>query len=506
MNVAYTRDMMYKSIGNRRQLFIDDDVISAVHNISRRQHTPKKHPANPLIERDKPWEVVPYFRTSTFNVIRDPDDGLFKCWYEDYYDYFGWDHAKEIQSNRIYYARSNDGLNWEKPPLGKFAIDGHDTNTVFSYPPYEMASCSSVLLDPKEKDPSRRFKSVYYHRSWNVNVPKRTPAGGHRDGLCMAFSPDGIDWTPWEGNPLFPVWLGDVEILTYDPIDDKYVLYGRYGARPGGPIYPSKPEGVWGTRRRIYRTESRDLFDWPEPELWFDPDSRDNLDDQLYGFVPWRTDEMHLGLLNVFHLVSNTLDMYLHQSRDGRSWSRMLEHRPFIPRGGSGSYDEFGIETPSQPFEVGDEVWFYYGGMSVHHDWWIWGVSEGIDAPETRDPSLAQNGHHLCLATLRRDGYVSLEASLREGWIETKPLFSPGAHLLINGRCDPGGYIEVEIMDGQGNLLEEYSRENVQRFTGDSVKHHVKWSGRTTVNEIPGSIRLKFHLREAELYGFQFDG
>ncbi|MCY4109049.1 MAG: hypothetical protein OXG11_08485, partial [Chloroflexi bacterium] len=177
-----------------------------------------------------------------------------------------------------------------------------------------------------------------------------------------------------------------------------------------------------------------------------------------------------------------------------------------VPRGGDGSYDQFGVETPNQPFEVGDEVWFYYGGMNVHHDWWIWGVSEGIDAPETRDPTIAQNGHHLCLATLRRDGYVSLEASLREGWIETKPVFSPGAHLLINGRCDPGGYIDVKIMDGQGNVLEEYSRENAERFTGDSVKHHARWSGRNTVNEIPGFVKLKFYLREAELYGFQFDG
>jgi len=203
--------------------------------------------------------------------------------------------------------------------------------------------------------------------------------------------------------------------------------------------------------------------------------------------------------------VPNTLDMYLHRSRDGRNWSRMLEHRPFIGRGGQDSYDQFGIETPSQPFEVGGEIWFYYGGMNVHHDWWIWGVSEGLETPETKDPMIAQDGHHLCLATLRRDGYVSLEASLREGWIETKPVFSPGAHLLINGRCAAGGYIEAEMLDAQGNVVEEYSRQHVQRFTGDSVRHRVTWAGRNTVNEIAGAVKLKFYLCEAELFGFQFD-
>ncbi len=39
---------------------------------------------------------------------------------------------------------------------------------------------------------------------------------------------------------------------------------------------------------------------------------------------------------------------------------------------------------------------------------------------------------------------------------------------------------------------------------GDAVRHPVKWSGRETVNEISGGVKLKFYLRDAELYGFQF--
>ena len=53
-----------------------------------------------------------------------------------------------------------------------------------------------------------------------------------------------------------------------------------------------------------------------------DADDHDSLDDSYYCFVPWRADEMHLGLLNVLHQVDNTLDMYLHYSRDGRDWKR----------------------------------------------------------------------------------------------------------------------------------------------------------------------------------------
>ena len=65
--------------------------------------------------------------------------------------------------------------------------------------------------------------------------------------------------------------------------------------------------------------------------------------------------------------------VYLCHGRDGKNWNRLLDHRPFIPHGGPGSYDEFGVETTCPPIEVGDEVWFYYGGMKVHHDWWVIG-------------------------------------------------------------------------------------------------------------------------------------
>ncbi|MBM4437921.1 MAG: hypothetical protein FJ029_11970 [Actinobacteria bacterium] len=185
----------------------------------------------------------------------------------------------------------------EATPLGRQIIDGHDTNAVFPDDPDRMLSCASVLLDVQEPDPARRYKMVYYLRARDSNIPKRTPAGRHGAGLQLAFSPNGIDWTPYAGNPIFPVCMGDVEILTRDPVSRQYVICGRYGGAAGGsthpafdswfaPVWPGKPAGVWGTRRRIYRLESRDCLTWSEPILVFDPGRDDNLDDAHYGFVP----------------------------------------------------------------------------------------------------------------------------------------------------------------------------------------------------------------------------
>ena len=124
MYFSYSREHAFKEIGQTRQLFIDDDVIASVQNITRRRHSPRKHPANPLLRRDQPWEDTPYFRTSGFDVIRDPADGLFKCWYEDVQNYFAIRPGMGLTDARVCYAQSADGVHWEKPRLGIHSIDG----------------------------------------------------------------------------------------------------------------------------------------------------------------------------------------------------------------------------------------------------------------------------------------------------------------------------------------------------------------------------------------------
>ena len=135
----------------------------------------------------------------------------------------------------------------------------------------------------------------------------------------------------------------------------------------------------------------------------------------------------------------------------------MLEHGPFVPRGGEGSYDEFGIETPSQPFEVGDEIWFYYGGMNVHHDWWQFGEKEGLDVPEAR---AGWDGRQtaLGLATLRREGFVSIDTNVREGVLVTRPLVSDGRRLVLNVWCGANGYLDVELADANDDVVPGFGR------------------------------------------------
>src|SRR3989304_3873162 len=143
--VAYSPGTVSKDVGSRRQLFIDDDVIAVVKNITRRQHSPEKHPANPLIKRDKPGEVVRFSRHSSFNVIGDRPGGLYRTWYDDFFEYFGMKQGQSIRERR-FYAFSRDGLRWEKPGLGKYSIGGHDTNAIH-VSDEEMWRGPAIILD-----------------------------------------------------------------------------------------------------------------------------------------------------------------------------------------------------------------------------------------------------------------------------------------------------------------------------------------------------------------------
>ena len=61
--------------------------------------------------------------------------------------------------------------------------------------------------------------------------------------------------------------------------------------------------------------------------------------------------------------------------------------------------------------EVGDQLWFYYGGTSYHHDWWLGRRAGRHRPPETVDPIGCGAEFGLGLATLRKDGFAGLYAN-----------------------------------------------------------------------------------------------
>ena len=204
----------------------------------------------------------------------------------------------------------------------------------------------------------------------------------------------------------------------------------------------------------------------------------------------------------VFHTVDNTKDVELVYSHDGIEWNHVPGGPWVIPRGGEGEWDEFQVDTVIPPIKVGDRHYVYYGGADFHHDWPYVGKLQGLDTPAA-DYTFDQINEGLGLAIFREDGFVSLDAGLREGIVNTTPFFSAGEKLIINVRCGQDGYVDVEMADIMDEPWQGFTRADCDRFTGDNTAHVVSWNGSTSVNMVPGYTRVRFYMRNAELYSFR---
>lgn len=511
MITTYDPEKHYERIGHQTQYFLDDSVLEWVKNIQRSNHQATKHSDNPLLRRDRLWEVNPHFNT-TVTMIQEPD-GQFRCWYLDFtFMDFEGGGAEGQAKPVVLYAESSDGMHWEKPGLGFVKVDGQDTNRIPWDDTFGTPVAFCVMRDEQDPDPARRYKMAFLPEKYNINVPKKTTLShSHALGLCMAYSADGISWNLEPRNPVSTVWGSDVLTMIRDDELGRYVIYGRahYTAETGNPDvdqwfvkhYPSQPFG-WIPKRSVYRIESEDLISWSDPVRVLAPGAQHNLDDAFYALAYFRMGRYHCGLLPVFHMVENTKDSELIYSHDGVGWNHYTRAPWIIPRGDEGSWDEFQMDTVIPPFQVGDQHYIFYGGADFHHDFHSVGRAQGLDTPET-ELEIDQLNESLGLATLRRDGFVSLDAGLREGIICTRPQFSTGEKLIINGRCEKGGYIEAEVVDAMENEWKGYTRTDCDRFTGDDVNHTVSWKGNSAVNTIVGYTRFRFYMKKAELYSYR---
>ncbi len=279
------RDSTQLYVEDRVQTFIDNLVIESVQDITRRWHTPERFQNGPVLKKDRPWEVLPYLSYSTYCVLRDPVDGLFKCWYEQM---TGEPNKKlmalGMESQQLY-AESEDGIHWKKPEFDLFEIEGRKTNIVMGRGEHG----TSVLIDPHPRSADERFKA-FYTRMWDNN--------SRRQSQC-AHSADGIHWQTYDKLPRLGMAgprLCDVTILSYDEDAREFVQNTRHifmtatatrsewvrdesFARPYEPGYFASYN-----QRRIWQSRSSDFLNWSEPVLVAACDEEeDNLDESFYG-------------------------------------------------------------------------------------------------------------------------------------------------------------------------------------------------------------------------------
>ena len=112
---------------------------------------------------------------------------------------------------------------------------------------------------------------------------------------------------------------------------------------------------------------------------------------------------------------------------------------------------------------------------------------------------------HIARYTLRYDGFISVHAPFRGGEMTTKPLQFEGKKLSINYTTDAVGFVRVEIQNNDGRPIDGFTLADCPEIVGDEIERTIAWKRGSDLSKLAGkAIRLRFVMRDADLYSIQF--
>ena len=440
------------ALGGRWELLVDDHLLETVEgDVALQLHPPA--PAEVVMVHDKPWEGS----TCGYHTIFQ-DGARYRMYYR------GWDHDMSTGKQRhpavVCYAESGDGIHWERPTLGLVEFAGSKANNIIwdgigthNFVPFKDGNpqCPAEM----------RYKAV---------------GCGEGRRLFAFVSGDGIHWR----------LLRDEPILTDGAFDSQNLVFWDGERSEYRSYYRDFHEG----RRDIKVATSPDFVQW-SPGVWLKYPGAPT--EHLYTnqVMPYyRAAHLLVGFPTRFVPDRDALTEGLFMSsRDGLSFKRWAE--AFIRPGpivekwhNRSNYIWWGlVETASSLPGAGPELSlytnerYYYEGKGVR----------------TR--------RHTC----RLDGFVSLHASYEGGEVLTKPLTFAGEVLAVNAATSAAGSLRVQIEDVAGQPLSGWRLADCPDIYGDDTERVVTWQGGSDVRAVAGQpIRLRFALRDADLYAFGF--
>ena len=515
-------------IGGDKQLFLgpwaddgrDEHLVESMSHVTIRMNEAHVSP-EPVLLPDCPWERIDLHQ----QVLQD--GGRIRM----YYSSRDFDALRRRDENSLIllYAESSDGLNFTKPELGLCEWSGSRANNIL-FPnddfPYAMAmmKVDQIFIDPNAKSLDEKYK-MFAHYSAPKDPPEGVPV--LRTGHYPMCSADGIHWRLMADEPKHAGANDTTYSVMWDEQIGKYVQYGRL--KPLAPEQSAWYKEHYGREsgvnvRMVCRAESDDFVDWGEATVIYAPDAIDKADSpaaitrvDFYGGNVSRYKEAPGAYISLPGVHSHwkleagsgggtvafpeTIDVQLVTSRDGVQWNRTPERRPFIRLGPEGSFWSKMIFPAADIVRRGDELWVYFGAMSVAH--------------HLRGEIAGGRGR----AVMRLDGFISADAAYTGGELTTKPLLFEGAGLQLNVATGSGGSVKVEIQDETGEPLQGYSAEDACEISGNYIRKLASWRaeavpnmgrtrqpvGDTNVGPLAGKpVKLRFVMRDAKLYSFQF--
>ena len=80
-----------------------------------------------------------------------------------------------------------------------------------------------------------------------------------------------------------------------------------------------------------------------------------------------------------------------------------------------------------------------------------------------------------------------------------------GNRLELNFDGSAGGWAKVEIQDAEGQPIQGYAYQEANKISGNSVAKIVTWKTKRDLTFLKSAhVKLRFVMRDAKLYAFQF--
>ena len=477
------------AVGARSELFIDDHLVERMSGLTRVVHQPTDVAAKPVLQPEHPWE---HRRIPFGSVLWFPKERKFKCWYlaMNIYDsrpggrgYRKEFHVPISEAAYICYAESEDGITWHKPELGLHEYRGSKQNNILLLCPGTHFDSTTVMYLPHDKEwPYRMmtfigrwpYREELVKKQWGDPPPFSIRHHGH-----FAFgSKDGIRWQELNDNE--PVLRAhDRSMFWWDT--DRRIFVG------------AAKQSHEGKRAQRY-VWSRDMIHWTITDDWIHrADESDHPGDEgeaAYGF-PHGSQWIGYGEMRRVRQGKGwretKINWELLTSRDGREWSRP-QRDPFFADAGEETwrFQVFKVFA-NPPIEQDGRLLIYYGGKTGT-----------VSIDEGYKPFQA-----MCLATLRKDGFVSLRAGNEAGELITKPITVSAGSLRLNLQTRAGAGAQVEIINLEGRPIAGYARADCDRLPIDGLDSPVGWRGHDLSRLKGRTIRLRFILKNADLYSLR---
>ncbi len=507
-------DSLIADIGSRRELLVDQSLVEqTAGDLTFRLHRPTpQNTIGPIADQ----HGCPYRYMTVFQ------DGELYHMYYALVDHKRVDGKTIKGPERVCYAQSRNGIDWETPDLGLFEYKGDKQNNIVWIEDGKQHLGVSGFSPFKDENPNcpphQRYKAIA-----EAGPLGKEAAGSN--GLFALCSPDGVNWSMM--SPELVVRPGDElsgfdsqNLAFWDSERSEYRLYRRASFR----------EGPLGVCRAILTSTSQDFIHWSAEERLLYPGSAP---EQLYtnNVIPYfRAPHLFVGF-PVRYVQRQWSDAIADLPENERrlqlirnNGSEIVEGNPTEAGGAriGTTLTDTGFMTSRDGlnFNRWPET-FIRPGLRTKNNWFYpdnyqaWGMvttpSSIEDAPDELSFYLSEGGRrdgqgNICRRyTLRVDGFVSAQATLKGGELVTKPLRFSGSDLWVNFSASAAGSIAIEVQDTHGWPIPGFAMGEGVELLGDDLERRVRWSKGADLSQLAGkTVKLRFKIIDADLFSFQF--